>query len=359
MTEAHKNPRFSPNSENMRKLAVVMFIDIVGYSRMMSHDEEETLKILHDFTEIIDPLVNKYDGSILKRIGDGLFCEFSTALKSVQCGIEIHSELENYNRNAENKFPVKVRIGIHMGDVVQQDHDLLGDGVNIAARIEKIAQPGGICVSESIYSALGGHSQYWVVSMGQQPLKNIKQIPHLYQIVTGHEIKVTDREKPSKAEKEIGSSSKHIFSKRNLSLIIPTLIIIAVVVFLVTQNVHLTTSPPAKQEINQFQLSPHQQQFIDKVIEFKSSATLTSQDLVDYINRESTAKKLRFFKKREEIENLDGKFVIIAGDPDIYTVVLARDSCYYDLLDNNNKKSLLREFYPDKKNRYQIWIELY
>jgi serine/threonine protein kinase/class 3 adenylate cyclase len=181
-----------------RKLAAIMFADIVGYSRMMGENETLTVNLIQEYENIVTPIIENYNGKILKKMGDGLFCEFSSALEAVDCANQMHSALDSYNQTKQHKFLLTIRVGIHLGDVVTKGDDLYGDGVNVAARIEPIAPPGGICISQSIHSVISNHSKYEFVSLGKRTLKNIKRMHNLYLVKTGYEIEKTP--KPSGGE---------------------------------------------------------------------------------------------------------------------------------------------------------------
>ena len=171
-----------------RKLAAIMFADIVSYSRLMGSNEGEALKLLKDFENISAEIVNEYEGVIIKKNGDQIFCEFTSAKNAVDASLKIQRELSKYNDSRPKDFKLEVRIGIHIGDVVKrEDGDIHGDGVNVAARIQPLASPGGICVSGAVSDALSSHPDYDVISKGEQELKNILHKHSIYQIKTGFE----------------------------------------------------------------------------------------------------------------------------------------------------------------------------
>ena len=177
----------STNSSD-RKLAAIMFADIVSYSRLMGTNEEEALKLLNDFESISAKIVPSYEGTIIKKNGDQLFCEFLSAKNAVDASLKLQKELSKYNDSRPKDYKLEVRIGIHIGDVVKrEDGDIHGDGVNVAARIQPLASPGGICVSGAVSDAISSHPTYEVISKGEQELKNILQKHSIYQIKTGYE----------------------------------------------------------------------------------------------------------------------------------------------------------------------------
>ena len=171
-----------------RRLAAIMFADIVGYSRMMSLDEDRTLSILEDFEEICPPIIDSFKGKIIKKSGDEIFCEFSSAKNAVDAAMNIQTSLSEYNDSQPKDFRLMVRIGIHIGDIVKKaDGDVFGDGVNVASRIQPLASPGGICISSSVQDALRGHPKYDIVKRGEHEIKNILDKYSIFQITTGFE----------------------------------------------------------------------------------------------------------------------------------------------------------------------------
>ena len=175
-------------SKDKRKLAAIMFADVVGYSRMMASNEERTLELLKDFENICSPIISKHDGEIIKKVGDELFCEFSSAKQAVDSALAIQEAIQPYNDSRPKDFKLQVRIGIHVGDIVLRDGDVFGDGVNVASRIQPFAHPGGICVSNAVRDAISSHPSYNIKSEGQQELKNIIERHTLYRVETGFEI---------------------------------------------------------------------------------------------------------------------------------------------------------------------------
>jgi len=149
-----------------RQLAAIMFTDIVGYTALMGKDSVKTLELIHISKEIQKPLVEKHNGKWLKEMGDGAMAQFSTALDAVNCSIEIQEI-------ARGKLDAKLRIGIHLGDITIENEDIYGDGVNIASRLESIADAGGIYISESIEKAIQGQTDVQAKYLGEVKLKNV------------------------------------------------------------------------------------------------------------------------------------------------------------------------------------------
>jgi class 3 adenylate cyclase len=167
-----------------------MFADIVSYSRMMGVNEKEALKLLADFDKLSIPVIEKFNGELIKKNGDELFCEFNSAKHAVDASIEIQNALASYNDSRPKDFKLEVRIGVHIGDVVKKDDDIFGDGVNVASRIQPLAAPGGICISGAVSDALSSHPDYNIVSKGKQELKHIVQQHSIFELKTGHERRI-------------------------------------------------------------------------------------------------------------------------------------------------------------------------
>lgn len=149
-----------------RQLAAIMFTDIVGYTALMGKNSHKALELVRISKEIQKPLVKKYNGKWLKEMGDGALAQFSTALDAVNCALDIQD-------HARQKFDGKLRIGIHLGDITIENNDIYGDGVNVAARLESIADPGGVFISDAILKAIKGQSEVLTKYLGEVKLKNV------------------------------------------------------------------------------------------------------------------------------------------------------------------------------------------
>jgi len=163
-----------PNERVERRLAAVLAADVAGYSRLMGLDEERTVAQLKAFRKtLVDPAVAAYRGRIVKNTGDGVLVEFGSAVDAARCAIEIQREMASQNASIPAEFRIEFRIGIHVGDIIIDDDDIFGDGVNIAARLEGIAQPGGICISDDAQRQIRGKIDVVFEDIGLQNLKNI------------------------------------------------------------------------------------------------------------------------------------------------------------------------------------------
>ena len=132
-----------------RKLTAILSADVVGYSRLMGEDEERTVRTLNKYKELIFNLVDKNNGRTIDSPGDNVLAEFASVVDTVKCAVQVQEDLKGHNNELSPNRKMEFRIGIHTGDVIQDGDRIYGDGVNIAARIESLADPGGICISQS------------------------------------------------------------------------------------------------------------------------------------------------------------------------------------------------------------------
>jgi TolB-like protein/class 3 adenylate cyclase len=170
-----------------RKLAAILVSDVVGYSRLAGADEDRTLSRLRGLrSDLIDPAIAAHRGRIVKRTGDGAIVEFRSVVDAVNCAIEVQRAMVERNAGVAPDKRIEFRIGIHLGDVVEEsDGDLMGDGVNIAARLEGVCEPGAICLSEQAYWQVKGRLDLAVSDLGPTPLKNIAEPIRVYSLGVG------------------------------------------------------------------------------------------------------------------------------------------------------------------------------
>jgi len=173
-------------SEN-RKIAAILVADVVGYSRLAGADEEGTLARLRALRgDLIDPAIAAHRGRIVKRTGDGSLIEFRSVVDAVRCAVEVQNRMVERNAGMPEDRRIEFRIGVHLGDVVEEaDGDLMGDGINIAARLEGIAKPGAICLSEDAYRQVKGRLDLAVTDLGTKELKNIAEPIRVYSLEVG------------------------------------------------------------------------------------------------------------------------------------------------------------------------------
>jgi adenylate cyclase len=165
-----------PENRVDRRLAAILAIDVAGYSRLMGVDEEGTLAALKAHrSELIDPKIAEHRGRIVKTTGDGVLIEFSSAVDGVRCAIQIQRVMAERNTAIPEDHRIEFRIGINVGGIIIDEGDIYGDGVNIAARVETLAAPGSICLSDHAYQQINGKLALEVSDMGEQQLKNIAQ----------------------------------------------------------------------------------------------------------------------------------------------------------------------------------------
>jgi TolB-like protein/Flp pilus assembly protein TadD len=171
-----------------RRLAAILAGDVAGYSRLMGADEEGTLSRLNAHRhEFLDPKIAEHRGRVVKRTGDGILIEFGSVVDAARCAVDIQSGMAERNAPVAQDQRIEIRIGIHMGDILIEDGDIFGDGVNIAARLEGIATPGGICISDDAYRQVRGKLDVNFRDIGEQELKNIARPVRVYRAQLGNE----------------------------------------------------------------------------------------------------------------------------------------------------------------------------
>lgn len=170
-----------------RRLAAIMAVDVVGYSLLMGEDETKTLAALkRTRTEVIDPKIEEFHGRIVKLMGDGTLVEFASVVDAVECAIDIQHTIEQQDDNADERQQIKLRIGVNLGDVIIEGDDIYGDGVNVAARLEGLAKPGGVCVSGTVFEQVNTKLNLEFDDLGPQSVKNIAQPVHAYHVRKGN-----------------------------------------------------------------------------------------------------------------------------------------------------------------------------
>jgi len=186
-----------------RKLAAILVTDIVGYSRLAGADEDRILARLRTLrSDLIEPTISVHRGRVVKGTGDGFIVEFRSVVDAVRCAIELQHGLMERNAGLPPERRIEFRVGIHLGDVVEEsDGDLMGDGVNIAARLEGIAKPGAICLSEDAYRQVKGRLDLIVNDLGQTELKNIAEPIRVYSLEVGPAAQASPAASPAPAEK--------------------------------------------------------------------------------------------------------------------------------------------------------------
>src|SRR5271154_1049799 len=167
-----------------RKIAAILAADVAGYSRLVGADEDRTLARLRALrSDLIDPTIAVHHGRVVKRTGDGVIVEFRSVVDAVKCAIEVQNAMVERNAGVAADRRIEFRVGVHLGDVAEEvDGDLMGDGVNIAARLESIAEPGGLCLSRAAYEQVRDRLNETFVDLGEKGLKNIARPVRVYAI---------------------------------------------------------------------------------------------------------------------------------------------------------------------------------
>src|SRR5438045_3572776 len=161
-----------------RRLAAILAADIAGYSALMGADEARTVRDLKEHQAIVLPMIGNFAGRIIDTAGDGILAEFPSVVNAVNCALAIQSTMAQRNAAIEPERRMQFRLGINIGDVVYDEVRIYGDGINVAARLESIADPGGICISGKVYEEINGRIEFACEDMGAQQLKNIARPVH-------------------------------------------------------------------------------------------------------------------------------------------------------------------------------------
>ena len=165
-----------------RRLAAIFAADMVGYSRLMEADEEGTIARQKSHrNELIDPKIAEHNGRIVKTTGDGLLAEFASVVDAVRCAVEVQQAMAEREADVPDDRRIRYRVGVNLGDIIIEDDDIFGDGVNIAARLEGLSEPGGVCIADVVYQSIEGKLDFAFDDLGQQSVKNIARPVHAWQ----------------------------------------------------------------------------------------------------------------------------------------------------------------------------------
>ncbi|WP_338317570.1 adenylate/guanylate cyclase domain-containing protein, partial [Bradyrhizobium ottawaense] len=167
-----------------RKLSAILAADVAGYSRLMAEDEPATIEALTRNRSILSAVIRDYNGRIANTAGDSVVADFPSATDAVRCAVSAQARLASENECVPEARQIRFRMGIHLGDVVRQGDDILGDGVNIAARLESIALPGTVVISGPLYDVVDGKVPLHFIDLGPKQLKNIDRPVRAYQVLT-------------------------------------------------------------------------------------------------------------------------------------------------------------------------------
>ncbi|MFQ6018297.1 MAG: adenylate/guanylate cyclase domain-containing protein, partial [Kiloniellaceae bacterium] len=191
-----------------RRLVAILAADVVGYSRLMGEDEEGTLGTLRAHREVVDRLIREFDGRIFSGAGDSVMAEFPSPVQAVRCAVHIQEELGRRNAELPEARRMHFRVGVNLGDVMVEEGNLFGDGVNIAARLESLAAPGGICISDTVYQQIRNKVSLGYEDLGEHSVKNIAEPVTAYRVLTT----------PEAAGKVIGGKGARMIGRRRAVL---------------------------------------------------------------------------------------------------------------------------------------------
>src|SRR5512139_2220619 len=166
-----------------RKLTAILSADVAGYSRLMQDDEAATVKTLEAYKQIISDLVKRHRGRVVDSPGDNLLAEFPSVVDAVQCAVAVQKELQARNTELSDNRKMQFRIGVNLGDVIEEQSRIYGDGVNIAARLESLSDPGGICVSKTAFDHIESKLPFGYEYLGEQTVKNIAKPVGAYKVL--------------------------------------------------------------------------------------------------------------------------------------------------------------------------------
>ena len=170
-----------------RKLTAILSADVVGYSRLMDDDEEATIRTLTTYRKVLASLIQQHRGRVVDTTGDNLLAEFLSVVDAVRCAVEIQEELRIRNAELPENLKMHFRIGVNLGDVVEEGERIYGDGINIAARVESLADGGGICISGTVYDQIENRLPFTYEFLGEKAVKNITKPIRVYQVRTDPE----------------------------------------------------------------------------------------------------------------------------------------------------------------------------
>ena len=216
-----------------RKLAAILSADVKGYSRLMGEDEEGTIRTLKAYMEVITGFIQQHRGRVVATGGDSVLVEFASVVDAVRCAVGIQEELKDRNKELPEDRRMEFRVGVNLGDVVEEGDNILGDGVNVAARIESLAEGGGVCISGTVYDQIKNKLVLGYDYVGEQAVKNIKEPVRVYRVRMGPEVasaKLVEEKKPAR--------------KRLSKAVLAVLVLVVIAVGAVLYQFVLRPSPP-------------------------------------------------------------------------------------------------------------------
>src|SRR5512139_2024007 len=221
--------------EVKRKLAAILSADVKGYSRLMSEDEEATVRTLNAYKEVMTKLIQQHYGRIVDAPGDNVLAEFGSVVDAVRCAAKIQKELKTRNAELPENRKMEFRIGVNLGDGVEDGDQILGDGVNIAARLESLSEAGGICISGTVFDQVKNKLNLGYKYLGEQTVKNISEPVRVYRVLM----------EPDAAGKVIAEKKAKPMQRQRIVLSsVVVLIVVAVVIAIYHFYFSVTPSPP-------------------------------------------------------------------------------------------------------------------
>ena len=227
-----------------RKLKAILSADVKGYSILMADDEVHTVKKLNEYRDSMSDIIKSHSGRVVDAVGDNLLAEFSSAVDAVQCSVEIQRDLKQKNKKLTEERRLEFRIGINIGDVIHEEDHIYGSGVNVAARIEGLAEPGGVCISRNAYDHIKNKLKLGYEYIGEQAVKNIKDPVRVYKILM----------EPEDAGKLIGEKPKPALKSWVWSSIVVTAIVLTLIGYKLFQKMTAPEFKPASIEKMAFPL---------------------------------------------------------------------------------------------------------
>jgi len=228
----------SPEQKTTRKLSAILSADVKGYSLLMSDDEAFTIQTLKEYRNIMSKYIEQHNGRVVDAPGDNMLAEFSSAVDAVQCAVDIQKALKDKNDSLPNDKRLEFRIGVNIGDIVQDGDRIYGSGVNVAARIEGLSDPGGVCISRNTYGHIKDKLKLGYEYLGQHEVKNIKDPVNVYKVLLN----------PEDVGKLIGKKPERPKKKWILPVVIVTAIILTSIVWYFYQNTMKPDIEPASME---------------------------------------------------------------------------------------------------------------
>lgn len=324
-----------------KRMASIMFADIVGYSKMMGINQTKMLGILEDCKAIIEPIVSKFGGEKIKWIGDEIFCEFPLNEKTADCALEIQKSLFEYNQKIMG-FKILMRIGIHSGEVAIRENDRYGNTVNVASRIVKQAPQGSIAISGNVYSELKSYPRFQFKKLWSKKLKNIDFKYGLYRLNSGFE----------PVQKKI----KSIYVSLFFAIIVISIVLYQYNIFNI--YTHKTKSPDIDKSENILTIPEAAQEFLNKENVKKFITAIyginDANGLLQYLDLQRKNGILKF-GNRDDFYNLNEKIVIVFNSKHVIDVLLNSDNSYISTKENKVLSSLASGYAKQR----MIWIHLF